>query len=221
VPERSPVNSLIRLFTLGDPLDGERTLQALGDAVHGLLEIGFLEAGGGFVRSRYQICPVGESWFVCDFHHRQAEDVDDYVMGIGPSSILLSSLAQLVTGRALELASGIGWLSGNLAKACIPVVASDLNARALDLGRFSALLIGIGGVDFRQGDGFSTVAGEKFNLIVSNPPYVQSPGGSMTYKEAPAGDPICARHLREISNYLAPGGIAVVLINWTQATDED
>ena len=43
-------------------------------------------------------------------HHRQGEDADDYVMGVGPSSILLGSLAPRVPGRALELASGIGWL---------------------------------------------------------------------------------------------------------------
>ena len=220
-PEGSSANSLIRLFTLGDPLDGDRALIALGGAIHGLLEIGFLDAGGGRVISRYQIIPLAEGWLACDFHKRQGEAVDDYVMGVGPSSILLGSLTPVVKGRALELASGIGWLSGNLAKAGMPVVATDLNARALDLGRFSARLCGIDGIDFRHGDGFATVTGEKFDLIVSNPPYVQSPGGHMTYKEAPAGDPICARLLREIPDHLAPGGIAVVLINWTHATDDD
>ena len=220
-PDGSPVNTLIRLFTLGDAIDGELALHALGDAIHGLLEIGFLDAGGGLVRSRYQLSPLADGWMASDFHKRQGEDATDYVMGIGPSSILLASLTPRIHGRALELASGIGWLSGNLAKAGIPVVATDLNPRALDLGRFSARLNGIEGIDFRHGDGFSTVTGGKFDLIVSNPPYVQSPGGNMTYKEAQAGDPICARLLREIPDHLAPGGIAIVLINWAHATDDD
>lgn len=220
-PDGSPVNSLIRLFTLGDAIPGELAFLALGDAIHGLLDVGFLEAGGGLVRSRYQLSPLADGWMASDFHQRQGEDVADYVMGIGPSSILLASLTPRIQGRALELASGIGWLSGNLAKTGMPVVATDLNPRALELGRFSARLNGIEGIDFRHGDGFSTVAGEKFDLIVSNPPYVQSPGGHMTYKESRPGDPICARLLREIPDYLAPGGIAIVLINWTHATDDD
>jgi SAM-dependent methyltransferase len=220
-PEGSPIHSLIRLFTLGDAIDGEEALHALGDAIHGLLEIGFLDAGGGKASSRYQLIPVRDGWMACDFQRRQGEDAADYVMGVGPSSILLDSLAPRMSGRALELASGIGWLSENLVKAGMQVVATDLNPRALDLGRFSALLNGVEGIDFRQGDGLSSVTGEKFDLIVSNPPYVQSPGGNMAFRESVAGDPICARLLREIPDHLAPGGIAIVLLNWTHAADED
>ena len=220
-PEGSQVNTLIRLFTLGEPVDGERALIALGDSIHGLLKIGFLQAGGGVIRSNYQIIPMADGWMACDFLKRQAEQTADFVMGLGPSSLLLASLTPPVQGRVLELACGIGWLSGNLAKAGLPVVATDLNMRALVLGRFSARLCGIEGIDFRLGDGFTTVAGEQFDLIVANPPYVQSPGGTMIYKEAPAGDPVCARLLRDVPAYLAPGGIAVVLINWTHATDDD
>lgn len=220
-PEGSPIHSLIRLFTLGDAIDGELALHTLGDAIHGLLEIGFLDAGGGKVSSRYQLSPIADGWMASDFLRRQGEDATDYVMGIGPSSILLASLAPRISGKALELASGIGWLSGNLAKSGMQVVATDLNPRALDLGRFSARLNGTEAIDFRHGDGFSTVTNEKFDLIVSNPPYVQSPGGNMTFRESSEGDPICARLLREIPNHLAHGGIAIVLINWTHTHDED
>lgn len=220
-PEGSAVNTLIRLFTLGEPIDGERALHTLGESIHGLLEIGFLQAGGGWIRSNYQIIPMDDGWVACDFLRRQGECGEDFVMGVGPSSLLLASLTPPGKGRALELACGIGWLAGKLAKSGLSVVATDLNGRALDLGRFSARLAGIEGVDFRQGDGFSTVAGEMFDLIVANPPYVQSPGGSMIYKESAAGDPICARLLREVPSYLAPGGIAVMLINWVHASDDD
>jgi methylase of polypeptide subunit release factors len=220
-PEGSPIHTLILLFTLGDEVGPEAALLALGDAVVGLLEIGFLEASGGRVRSRFQICPIGEGWIACDFHQRQGEEVDDYVMGIGPSSLLLGSLTPRMNGRALELACGVGWLAGALARDGMEVVATDLNARALGLARFTARLAGIEGIDFRYGDGLSPVKGETFDLIVANPPYVQSPGGAMIYKEAPSGDSVCARLLREIPVHLSPDGIAVVLINWTHGGEDD
>ncbi|RYD23295.1 MAG: hypothetical protein EOP88_04750 [Verrucomicrobiaceae bacterium] len=220
-PEGSPVHTLIRLFTLGESIDGDRALIVLGESVHGLLEIGFLEAGGGSIRSRFQIIPMTEGWVACDFLRREEQGTADFVMGIGPSSVTLASLTPPSEGRALELASGIGWLSGRLAKSGLSVVASDLNGRALELGRFSARLCGIEGIDFRLGNGFATVAGEQFDLIVANPPYVQSPGGSMVFKEAEEGDSICARLLREVPAHLAPGGIAVILINWGHADDDD
>lgn len=221
VPEGAPLESLLRLFTLGDWIDADRALVSLGRALEGLLHIGFLEAGGGRVRSRFQLCPLADGWIACDFHQRQGEDVDDYVMGIGPSTTLLASLTPRVRGRVLEMACGIGWLAGELAATGAPVVATDRNARALDLGRFSARLRGTGEVEFRHGDTFEPVAGETFDLIVSNPPYVQSPGGNMSYREAPAEDPICARLLRGVPAHLAPGGIAVVLLNWMHRDDED
>jgi len=219
--EGSPIHTLILLFTLGDDVSPEAALLALGDAVPGLLEIGFLEASGGRVRSRFQICPIGDGWIACDFHHRQGEEVEDYVMGIGPSSILLGGITPPVKGRALELACGVGWLAGALARRGMEVIATDLNARAIELARFTARLAGTEGIDFRYGDGLSPVAGETFDLIVANPPYVQSPGGTMIYKEAPSGDSVCARLLREIPAHLSPGGIAVVLINWTHAGEDD
>ncbi|MEK7954176.1 methyltransferase [Luteolibacter sp. Y139] len=220
-PAGSTIHTLIRLFTLGDSVEPAEAMIALGEAASGLLEIGFLKASDGKVRSLYQISPVGDTWVACDFNHRQGEDADEFVMGVGPSSLLLASLTPLVKGRVLELACGIGWLAGALARKGCEVTGTDLNPRALEFARFSARLAGAEAIDFRHGDGFSPVAGETFDLIVSNPPYVQSPGGGMIFKEAPAGDSVCARLLRALPQHLSPGGIAVVLINWTHANDDD
>ena len=222
LPPNSPVGTLVRLFTLGEVVDGAQALRALGDAGHGLMELGFFETGGGRLRSLYQLSPTADGWYACDFRSHRHPTGPDHVMGVGPSSMLLASLTpHLSKGRALELACGIGWLSGHLARAGMPVVATDLNARALDLGEFTARLSGADGIDFRHGDGFAAVSGERFDLIVSNPPYVQSPGGPMIYREAPAGDPVCARFLRAAPDHLTDGGLAVILLNWSHASDDD
>lgn len=221
VPENSAVEGLIRLFTLGDGVPADLALRALGAAGPGLVDLGFLEKTGGEVRSRFQLIPVNDGWVACDFPRRQGEGAADFVMGIGPSSLLIASLVPPVAGRVLELASGVGWLASNLTRAGRPVTATDVNPRALDLGRFTTRLNGVSGVDFRQGDGFSAVAGESFDLIVSNPPYVQSPGGHMKFREGAVDDPICARLVRETPAHLNPEGIAVLLVNWMHRDDDD
>jgi methylase of polypeptide subunit release factors len=218
----APIDTLIRLFTLGDEVEGVRVLEVLGETAHALLKMGFLTASGGGMRSRFQICPVGASWIACDFPERQLDPAADHVMGLGPSTMLLASLTPPGNfPRVLELGCGIGWLSQELARAGKSVVASDLNPRAIALGRFSRKLSGAPAVDFRCGDGFATVAGERFDLIVANPPYVQSPGGPLLYREAPEGDPICARLLRSMREHLVDGGIGVLLLNWMHRNDED
>ena len=88
----SPIETLIRLFTLGDRVEGEAVLAVLGDSILPLLEMGFMEASEGSFQSLYQICPVGDSWIACDFLSRQATGEADQTMGIGPSSLLLASL---------------------------------------------------------------------------------------------------------------------------------
>ena len=48
-------------------------LHALGESIHGLLDLGFLTAGEGRVRSLYQILPVAHGWVACDLLRRQGE----------------------------------------------------------------------------------------------------------------------------------------------------
>lgn len=52
------------------------------------------------------------------------------------------------------------------------VVATDTSGDALDLARRNAQRHGLERVEFRQGDWLAPVAGERFDLIASNPPYI-------------------------------------------------
>lgn len=223
----SPMDILIRLFTLAEGVAGDAALRALGECAAELTRLEFLATAGGLVYSRYQLIPIRGGWVACDFMKPRPEIGEEgsagagYVMGIGPSTLLLRGLTPPVKkGRVLELGCGIAWLSAQLRQAGLEVVSADLNPRALRLAEFQARLRGIDGMDLRQGDGFAPVAGETFDLIVSNPPYVQSPGGERVYREGKEGESILARLLRDLPYFLAPGGIAVVLVNWSHRDAE-
>jgi release factor glutamine methyltransferase len=77
---------------------------------------------------------------------------------------------------ALDFGTGSGCIAIALASKCptTRVVAVDISAEALDTARQNAHLNGVADrVDFRLGSAFTALnPGEKFDLLISNPPYI-------------------------------------------------
>src|SRR5208282_1012627 len=97
----------------------------------------------------------------------------DHVLEAGPSSQTLSSLTVRRKGEhALDLCAGAGIQSLVAAAHCNDVIATDINRRALNFGEMNAQLNGIHKIEFRYGNLYEPVAGEKFDLVVANPPYI-------------------------------------------------
>jgi hypothetical protein len=95
------------------------------------------------------------------------------------------------------------------------VVATDLNARAVQLARLSTALSDRPGVDVRAGDAFEPVAGEQFDLVVANPPYVVSPESAYLFRDGGLpGDGVSEHVVRAAPAVLAPGAFASILIAW-------
>ncbi len=74
-------------------------------------------------------------------------------------------------------------------------------------------------VDLREGNLYDPVAGERFDLIVTNPPYVMSPPASdaerLTYREGTfRGDGLVRAVVEGAPRHLTDGGMLQVLGNW-------
>lgn len=77
------------------------------------------------------------------------------------------------SARVLDIGSGSGCVAIALAKS-LPganIVSVDISKEALELAAENAELNSVS-VEFRQGSLFTPVKGERFDLIVSNPPYI-------------------------------------------------
>jgi methylase of polypeptide subunit release factors len=148
----------------------------------------------------------------------------DHVLGVGGASLTLARITPREhVGRVLDLGCGGGIQALHASRHADHVVATDLSPRALAFAAFNAALNGIE-LELREGSLLEPVAGEQFDLVVSNPPFVITPrsGGvaQWTYRDGGrTGDVLTAELLADLPPHLAPGGIALMLSNWEISAD--
>ena len=150
---------------------------------------------------------------------------------------------------ALDLGCGCGIQTLYLLRHAEHVVATDISARALAFTAFNAALAGVsvtgapgtpsaldvapgsgaasapdtasgaGRLELLHGSLLEPVAGRRFDLIASNPPFVLTPPAVreaglplMEYRDA--GGPILPALVAGLGEHLEPGATAVMLGNW-------
>ncbi|MCQ1994545.1 methyltransferase [Arthrobacter sp. zg-Y1171] len=241
----------IQLWLLGETAERAELDSAFPrTGTEGLLELGLIERGRIFGTFRAAVDlrpygtddggsgsagnPDGDLWVASDLGSHQRPGVlrRDHVLGIGQASLSLAQLTvRAPVGRALDLGTGCGIQAFHLLRHADHVTATDISERALGFARFN-LLLNAPQLDIdpdqpeerftlRLGSLLEPVAGEKFDLVVSNPPFVITPrtgGGDderYTYRDGGlAGDGIVAALVAGLEEVLRPGGTAQMLGNW-------
>jgi len=224
--EPLPFHSLVRLFLLGIPVATENVVSALSrPGIQCAFESGLIEDLGDNVRAVACLRPWRGLFLLSDFLPPQGEPLPaDFVMsGTSASSRLLTRLTvRRRVEQALDLGTGAGIHALLAASHADQVIATDTNKRALNFAAMNARLNGIDHVSFAEGSFFEPVAGEKFDLIVTNPPFIISPQSGLMFQNAElAGDQVSELILRESPAYLREGAFAVSLISWVHETEED
>lgn len=141
--------------------------------------------------------------------------------------LALAQMARHAAPRVLDLGTGSGAIALTLAleNPAAQVVAVDVSAAALETARANALQLGAR-VELRLGSWWQPVAaGERFEVIVSNPPYIAAHDAHMAalgHEPALAltdgGDGLaCLRTIAAGAGaHLAPGGWLGVEHGWDQ-----
>ncbi|WP_412873544.1 methyltransferase [Curtobacterium poinsettiae] len=245
--ETTPLSTLATLFVLGLPVARAEAAAAFPTAgLDAVIASGLLrsegegegegegdgdgDGGAPLVHPTVDLRPyafvddlgAGSWWIVSDLGELALghEISEEHVLGIGGATTTLSGLQVPVpVERVLDLGTGCGIQAMHARRFADHVVATDISRRALDIARFNAQLNGIDGIDFRFGSLFEPVAGERFDRIVSNPPFVITPRRegvpSYEYRDGGmVGDALVETVLRGLGDHLEPGGTAQLLGNW-------
>jgi methylase of polypeptide subunit release factors len=228
-----PVAVLVRVFVLGLAVPVESLASALPrTGAEGAVALGLVRAEDDGVRGLCDLRPYGQDdhtwWVASDLTELATGSAlsTDHVLGVGGASTTLASWTPRPrVRRALDLGTGCGVQSLHLAGHTSHRVATDLSQRALGFARFNAALNDVE-LDLRQGSLWDPVAGEEFDLVVSNPPFVITPRRAEVpvydYRDGgAAGDALVAGLVRDLPRHLAPGGIAQLLGNWELTAGED
>lgn len=232
-----PLEALVRLFLLQRTVPHARVADVL--PVDDLVESGWLTRSAGpdgeglaaTVDVRPYGGPGGEDWYIvsdlgCAVGGAGGIGTRDeaVVLGVGGASTTLAGITvRTPVTSALDLGTGSGIQALHAAQHATRVTATDLNPRALHVTALTLALSGAPAADLREGSLFAPVReDERFDLIVSNPPFVISPGLRLTYRDGGMrGDDLCRSLVQEAGERLNEGGFAQFLANWEHAEGEE
>lgn len=225
------LDQLIRFFLLRRPANGEEVAEMLGAKLGlSLVDAAFISpTPTGDLTVNFDVRPhviAGRERLVVSDRDASVTDIvpgRDHVLGVGAASISLLSASPLSpVERVLDLGTGSGVQALAQADCAAHVVATDLHPRAVALARATLAANGVDNVELRTGAWFDPVAGETFDRIVANPPFVVGlPEVGHVYRDSGLSlDGATELVVSQAPNYLAADGTACILGAWVHTLDQ-
>ncbi|MTK01760.1 methyltransferase [Micromonospora sp. CP22] len=226
--DRDPLATLIRVFICEQTEPEEAVAAALAPLpLSDALAAGLVERHDDGLRMGLDLEPYGDDWWVLADVPASARPGRplhaEHVLGIGGATqTMIGAALRRPVDTALDLGTGSGVQALHLGTHARQVTATDVSRRAL---RFAATTAALNGQDWEllHGDMVAPVAGRRFDLVVSNPPFVVGPGTTThVYRDSGrVGDAIGAELAAAAPGLLTEGGTMQYLANWVHVTGED
>ncbi|WP_269617150.1 carbamoyltransferase C-terminal domain-containing protein [Prochlorococcus marinus] len=184
----SHLENLIRLFLLRSQINKNTLIEIIGQDIYKvLISISLLEENNSLVFSNIDLFQSGGMYFATD-HRYMICDADkmteDPVMYIGMDSHgLVQSAPRNSCQNLLDLCCGSGIQGIVASRYAKSIIGVDLNPRAIRFARFNAQLNGLTNYKVVLGNLYDVIEGEKFDVILANPPFVPSPENDLGFRD--------------------------------------
>ena len=182
------------------------------DLVSRLDALGIVEERSGVVRGRFRLVFFHGAWILADPPHAG----QDAVMAPGSTTEQVVRVLPDVNGRrTVDVGTGPGTMAIVMALRGATAIGTDINPRALAMARANAVLNDVR-IDFRDGPLLEPVRDERWDLIVSQLPYVLQPEtvAPVQFLHGGAyGDELPMRLVADAPRHLGRDGIAVSLFD--------
>jgi SAM-dependent methyltransferase len=215
-PDHTFAAGVLALMFASEDDVGEATVrEILGELLtDALLASGFIAPSTveGSLASNFQFLPLDGLYLIGD----HVANGLSAVMPPGPTTgELVGVMPEHVDGRVLDIGCGPGSLALVAAhRGARWATGVDINPRAIQMAEFNARLNGVKNVTFAVGDLTEPVRGERFDLVVAQPPFVVQPQDTapiVFVHGGPTGETITQRVVAALADVLAPGGRALIL----------
>jgi len=218
-PASDALDAILALFLLNEEISLDQLTEAFSEAdIYALRAMSLIEIRGDKISAPVNLLPCSGHYFVTDRRIFPADNQPEFsrIMWLYPESYMLAGLVDRGTHmrRALDLGTGSGIHALKASQHSDEVIGVDINPRAVAFSRFNQRLNNIKNVEFRLGDLYAPVAGMKFDLIVSNPPFNPMPAvkaGTDYFSGGASGEELLSRIISGLDEHLTENGICHII----------
>jgi hypothetical protein len=208
------LDRMIKLFILGLSITLAEAEETFGKAALAIMfDVNLLEKSDtGEISSPVDLYPC-RGYFLATDHFHVDYCVPKHVYALmGDSYHLARSIITDPVESSLDLCTGSGVQAIVASGFSKRVVGVDVNPRALNFARFNALLNQVTNVEFRKGNLYEAVKGEKFDRILSNPPFVPSPEKRVFFRDGGnTGEEILEKIVAGLNDHLNDNGMCQIV----------